>query len=216
MLITSSWHDYYDSASAHGVDKTIVFSRKEEILEEVTEFSKFSGRAQVRFKNGQSYSAHNFWIGFCGRWYFGRSEFEHIKKGFYGGYEERFYFGTEAIDRAYPSKGKYSWFDSTKKNREFVLMMDGAWKLDLFLKHDAPILFVEGNTLKKNPQLSAYKFQRVIDAFTAFQSIEQFLTGPLAKQVDPAPLSDKSRIVAHGFDLKTSFRNSEPPKRKRK
>jgi hypothetical protein len=49
-----------------------------------------------------------------------------------------------------------------------------------------------------------------MDAFTAFQSIQSYISGILGtKENDIIEISNNSKIVKAGFDLKTSFRKDK-------
>ena len=61
-----------------------------------------------------------------------------------------------------------------------------------------------------DPCLKDFHFNKVIDAYTAFQEIDMFLGGVLGDASDPpSPMTDRDKIVSHGMDLKWSFR--KPP-----
>lgn len=49
-------------------------------------------------------------------------------------------------------------------------------------------------------------FDRIKDAFTAFQEISMYVANILVEQKPVESVSDKYRIEKHGFDLKESFR----------
>lgn len=67
-----------------------------------------------------------------------------------------------------------------------------------------------------NPCLNDYQFYKVFNSAHAFQEIQMYKQGVLgAKEKESAPLSDKEKILQHGFDTVWSFRNPCPPKRKK-
>ena len=67
-----------------------------------------------------------------------------------------------------------------------------------------------------NPVLNDIEFYKVKDTFNCFKSIEGYITGVLGSDNgNIIELSNESKIVKHGFDLKTSFRK-EPGGKKRK
>ena len=63
-------------------------------------------------------------------------------------------------------------------------------------------------TMQTNPWLKAIGFQKVKDAFTAYQELDSYIFGVLGVDANPiVQTSDKDRLVAHGFDNRVSFRN---------
>jgi hypothetical protein len=58
-----------------------------------------------------------------------------------------------------------------------------------------------------NPRLKDIGFERIKDAFSAFQEISMYLANILVEQKKIAHVDDKYRIEQHGFDLKQSFRH---------
>jgi hypothetical protein len=70
-----------------------------------------------------------------------------------------------------------------------------------------------------NPNLSAFEFWKVKDPFSAFQEIQQYISGVIGTGGnEPVVTSDTYKIMAAGFDLKTSFRKDpgKPKPRKQK
>lgn len=70
-----------------------------------------------------------------------------------------------------------------------------------------------------NPNLSQFEFWKVKDTFTAFQEIQQYISGVIGTGGnEPVVTEDKYKILASGFDLKTSFRKDpgKPKPRKSK
>lgn len=58
-----------------------------------------------------------------------------------------------------------------------------------------------------NPVLKALEFYKVLDTYSCFQELSQFLSGVLTFREDIKDnLSDKDKIRQHGFDLKYGFR----------
>ncbi|HWW95487.1 MAG TPA: hypothetical protein VN375_19110 [Vicinamibacteria bacterium] len=60
-----------------------------------------------------------------------------------------------------------------------------------------------------NPQLAAFQFGKVMDAFQVYQEIAMWVGGVLPQRgAMTATVSDADRYVEHGFDPKTSFRKA--------
>ena len=96
---------------------------------------------------------------------------------------------------------------------------DTELSVEAHILADAPILGLRSDgkhelLVKANPELGKLGFARFYDSYTAYQMIDQYMSGQLAKQMDPLPMDDKYRIHAAGFDLKTSFRNMAPGEKK--
>lgn len=71
----------------------------------------------------------------------------------------------------------------------------------------APIVAVYGNEYFINPKLELFGFQRMMNAFNLYQEIEMWFTdGRFDKEI-PNKLTDKEKILTHGFDTKISFRH---------
>jgi len=59
-----------------------------------------------------------------------------------------------------------------------------------------------------NPNLDALKFYKIIDSWRTYDKLYSYLSGVLGSdKTVPENISDKDRLLQHGFDLKTSFRN---------
>lgn len=68
-----------------------------------------------------------------------------------------------------------------------------------------------------DPRLKDLDFGRLVSADQCHQEIEMFVGGVLSLDgPEPRPTTDKEKLIAHGMDVKWSFRNPDPPKRKRK
>jgi hypothetical protein len=63
-----------------------------------------------------------------------------------------------------------------------------------------------------NPNLKEIGFDRIKDAYTAFQDISMYLSNILIEQKPVEKIDDKHRIEQHGFDLKESFRKTKTRK----
>jgi hypothetical protein len=217
MKISSKFHDYYDCGVKFGHDPKSVYTREEKTFK--LKQSLFPTFQHYDGKAGRA-NYDSFWIGFCGVWYFGIKESFHGLGRYQVATLERFIYDTKEIEEILGKYNKNSFFDFWSKSKGGIRIIDINRTHDekLFLEYDCPILHFKkdhnGFYLTTNPKLKEYNFEKVFDPFSAFQEIEMFLGNSLAKQIDPPILSDKGRITAHGFDLKTSFRREGPPNRK--
>jgi hypothetical protein len=62
---------------------------------------------------------------------------------------------------------------------------------------------------KKAPNLGELGFAKYKDAYTMYQETACYIGKVFGSVEPPIQISDKDRIVAHGFDLKTSFRGKQ-------
>lgn len=66
----------------------------------------------------------------------------------------------------------------------------------------------------KNPCLKTVEFYKALDTNSTFQEIESFMSGVLPSNTpNMATISEKNKIIKHGFDYKLSFRKA-PTKKK--
>jgi hypothetical protein len=231
MLIVSDFHDFYDSCSATGVDKTVVFQRKKKIeaidLNDLklpyTESCRSKIRGQFFF-----YTIRKMVVGFCGGLYplvcveklDERKElFEKVV--FYKPEDLYSYLDSEKIQ----IDGRFSYFsDFEIKNREKMnkFFLKTTWKKLEFLfrqKNLATFLIGRGIsknnsdhevTLLSNPRLFELNFMKVKDPFSAYQEIYMFISGflgvPEKKQLK---ISDKDMAASKGHDSPYSFK--KPP-----
>jgi len=208
MLIIDSRHDYYDSATTI-VDKSIVYQRTKKEL-------------QIKVKSNfpylkRSYAIAPFVIGFCGKLYY----------GFEDSIEKKIMYNIESLyqhlenqkydmDKFNRNEQDFWGIQFSKKNCEkfFNAEIPFPELEELFLKHKVPIFYWTNLKLDHNcilnPILKDYNFQKVIDPYTAMQEIQMYVSNDLVETQDKmAKVSDKSKIVKAGFDLKTSFRNTK-------
>lgn len=234
MIIQSTFKDYYDGAASMGIDKTVVYKRttSEKQLEEgffidglPQHFPDKLG--QERYLNGQSFADRNYckWmiIGFCGVLHV--AVFNTLADG-----DKKHtiaYFGEEILEIDWQQKQNFWRYDHPKKVAEEAVKM---WHLkeetSLFANLNTPIFAKEIlhslspyewknkelylNKFEINPNLSNFQFYKAVDVVTAFQSLQSYISGVLGtKENDVVEVSNKTKIVNAGFDLKISFRKDK-------
>lgn len=228
MLIISKFRDYYDASVGYGVDKTIIYERETRVVKSKEFFldDYIAGENYYRgfdWVRGSKIALHEWKIiGFCGKTYVlliektketaGDPAFETIE----------YFYGDEILERVFRNK-KDKW--RYKETRDFINKWHNKEFFDFFLTNKAPIFSVQplGRYLKTdlevqlNHSLEEFKFFRIFDSFSAFQEIQMFISGVLGiSSPKTLEIDNKERIKQAGFDLKWSFRNPDPPKRKQK
>jgi hypothetical protein len=226
MRINSKFKDYYDSiVHTKGIDNNIIYNRVEEniTVKSINEYLKNYNKNLLFNIERSNYSRetqntiYQFYIGFCGKIYTGAIITE---KGnsfiIYDINEISKYYYLFSLNQRWSDKKAISKIVAKKisLHNEFI---NDKNILDIFTKYNTPCFCLFYNIYDKmnyekntiiNFELDKIQFYKCIDPYTAFQEIEIFLGERLnnGKNVD-IPLTDKDKIINHGFDLKTSFRN---------
>jgi hypothetical protein len=199
MLIVSKFHDYYDTIKTFGIDKSIVYKRKtEEIKEDI--FNDKS--AFERFFYYDRELVRKFKVSVCGTVY----------KGLY--YEDKYYYEVESFIQAIRTANAKYYEELIKRNKyiETDFKIEISEKLfNEHIKYRTPIITQQEKCNRqmfneKDSCLKNFNFEKIIDPFTMFQKVQQFISGVLTnKEKEPWPISDKLKAESHGYD-KFSFR----------
>lgn len=214
MIIRSNFHDYYDVVAKQGVERSIVYERYTEILsEQLGRYQRHVSPPNVR----------HFAIQFCGKQYPG------IKVNFGTGKPICFY-GLESFDNFlrshlrirdfayYEGRKKHSdllryrcdttWFGVRKTHQDFLRREDMECKLNLKRYQAlAPVLAYDSEdySYTADPCLADYEFYKVVDTYTAYQTLMQYI-GSIAQPEKVIPhVSDADMLEAKGFNM-YSFR----------
>jgi len=235
MRIVSKFRDYYDTASAYGIDKECVYVRKTENAP----YKKYCLKEHWKFCNTRDdfyeYPNFSFVVGFAGEIITGI--YIHKRKRYTIGEEEIniFYSSQEVIDymqgegfdtsgkRSYWFRNEHNYSITNHKELKAFFEVDHSSLNHLFRDHHCPVWMIKPvhdgqtiNTLVLNPNLRSLGFARVKDPVTAFQEIHQYLSGVLGnKENEMVKIDDKYKAAARGFD-KWSFKNLPGKKRGRK
>ncbi len=225
MRINSKFKDYYDSiVYTKGIDNNLIYNRIEENIyyNQINDYLKNYNRYLLFNIPRSKYiekenTIYQFYVGFCGKIYTGAIITENGKKFIT-------YDINEISKYYYLFSSNYRWVDKKAINKTIAKKISLHNKfitdknvLDIFTKYNTPCFCLFYNEYDKmnyekntiiNFELDKIQFYKCIDPYTAFQDIEIFLGERLnnGKNVD-IPLTDKDKIINHGFDLKTSFRN---------
>lgn len=232
MRIISRFHDYYDSALAHGADMSQIYRREQRVVDAIMlPFTAPYTSANDYFHGGL--------VVVCGKPHL-RLRHEYVRKG------EKVI--TDWIDSYDPEhalcvKRKWrSWRDYASQERIERDVPADTWE-KLCIKHAAPLLLIApwrdrryddvpiedaararadalhthrrhyGESIwsvMRDPRLSDYEFQKVVHPYEMLQEISMFMGSQLAVECDKmVKLSDTERLEKHGFDRVTSFRKEK-------
>lgn len=231
MRIISKKRDYYDSIQAMGQDRTLVYVREEK--HEKLENWPFPWINVFLPPAAKTPWTETFIVGFCGKLY-------PVLKWHdsHGGVEDvaTFLNTIEDVDKYLEARIKPQYFEDYKA-KSYHRHLTWPWNLNRltferffeacavgdygkwFDKYRSPIFVATrrwgDGEIVYNGLLRPLEFMRVFDPFRAFQEISMWL-GSLATPQKPIPeWDDATKIEAHGFDVKYSFRK-EPSSKKRR
>lgn len=181
-----------------------------------------------------------FIIGFCGKTYAGYvfSYCNSPIKITYG--LEEFMSIAPIVDKAndWNNRKICVYRDNLVRVKEFMAKFHNKEHSELFVKNNIPVFVYDFNTglssistsnlpyidedgrqtyttefLMYNPCLKDYMFYKLFNSGHAFQEIQMYVQGVLgSKEKEMVNISDKDKILQHGFDNKWSFRK-EPTKK---
>ena len=215
MLILSKFHDY-DCISKNGIDKTIVYKRKEsEVYEDLTIKNMTVAKVKSR-TNFLQYEkrVEKFLVLFCGKSYVGFICKEESEFSYYNDTKNIITYDFDKAQEYYRFYKRIKWIgqhpDNLKEEDKQYWLENNNKIVDsnIFIDHKSPIMIVRNHQpLILNPCLSNYNFQSCVDPFTAFQEIQMYISGVLGSQKEIAPLvvDEKTKVASKGFD-KWSFR----------
>jgi hypothetical protein len=234
MKIVSKFHDYYDTASIHGIDKTCIYLREEEkievhgrgwrdephiLLKDGTRFllSKTVTYESKRLQHAD-YEFKKAVLGFCGELY----PLIKVEKTC-GGKKEIFCFYDQPsfneflAEEGIPKDRYGGRWSSDRMSIEsdqglYNFFDENTWrKLEgLFAAYHVPYFVLREKTLKLNPNLKNLGFMKIKDPQTTFQDIYMYMSGVLGAPLPPKEkMSDKVLAAAKGHDGEYSFK--KPP-----
>lgn len=214
MRLHTDFHDYYDNAVGYGIDDNVHYNR-------------FIKEVEIHIKTKFDFPRHRNagLLGFCGeicpfievKKFDQKYDCEYASDDYkiveqYCAYSLEEYKRKESEWEDYSDDfGHYDHWEETKLKQFFI---DWSFQSnEIFLEHKVPIWAVKLDSYQNkgltNPRLKDYGFDRLKDAFTAFQEISMYLSNILVEQKKTAGVEDKFRIEQHGFDLKKSFRKEK-------
>ena len=223
MKIFSKFQDYYDSALGSFLDSDVAVYRKTSTInvpyKEIPRLGNYDFSYEVvKDINGRKQYGKLpiHMIGFCGTWYF--FVYAQDRRGFFNKLEYKTF--DEIVENKRQNRIFYGYNSNkgiTDPNKE------PGWK-EIFEKY-GPVLYIEkynppGEYYRQFsninmetviwPELKTYKFQAVKDPYTALWEIEHWFDTHARPDEAVVPVGDDiTRLQAHGFDKKTSFRKGK-------
>ncbi len=222
MIIHSHFKDYYDTASAYGVDATIHFDRdatwrvlNRQWIGLPDTLTEWLGEARsIPIPDGETHSGkiYNAIVGFCGHLYPVKYTCSSSEQTDFRG-EQFFYDYSKYVEwlksftvKPYQYRRRYA---QTPKS-ESIFAEAPYNNDDIFIALCSPIFIAIGSRSEVKVELQMplkhWEFYKVKDPVTAFQEIQMYLTNQLVKEKDVGVIEDKYRIAGHGYD-KYSFRH---------
>lgn len=236
MKIISKVHDYYDSAAAYGVSDVYwkrqndILYRKDRQLEEIMrKASCWGGTPTIIMFCGKAYGCiYLQGPGWPPEYYLvvRQEDFDIYRKIYESGLNPPLPGRWPELDPR-PNRWRPKDAYSNQGFQAFLRDIEQIECEPYHREYNAPILSINSIsldaqvgyqdtsgryrrmvTVQTNPSLKAIGFQRVKDAFTAYQEIDSYLSGVLGVDANPTvQISDTHRLEGHGFDKRTSFRN---------
>lgn len=223
MKIFSKFQDYYDSALGSFLDSDVAVYRKTSTInvpyKEIPRLGNYDFSYEVvKDINGRKQYGKLpvHMIGFCGTWYF--FVYAQDRRGFFNKLEYK------TFDEIVENNRQNSFFYGYNSNKGVTdPNKEPGWK-EIFEKY-GPVLYIDkydppGEYYRQFsninmetviwPELKAYKFQAVKDPYTALWEIEHWFDTHARPDEAAVPVGDDiTRLQAHGFDKKTSFRKGK-------
>ena len=223
MKIFSKFQDYYDSALGSFLDSDVAVYRKTSTInipyKEIPRLGNYDFSYEVvKDINGRKQYGKLpiHMIGFCGTWYF--FVYAQDSRGFFNKLEYK------TFDEIVENNRQNSIFYGYNSNKDVTdPNKEPGWK-EIFEKY-GPVLYIDkydppgeyyrqfsniNMELTVWPELKTYKFQAVKDPYTALWEIEHWFDTHARPDEAVVPVGDDiTRLQAHGFDKKTSFRKGK-------
>lgn len=231
MLIISKFKDYYDHISyLYGVDEKVIFKRADRKLTkeqhrriEKMEFTipdaerhnRYVGKKNIYQSNYKEYDYEIYYVSICGRLHLivrnvtdKNSKFHLITESDYTwmGWKQRKYKWDNDRD---PS------FDDCIGNhlpKDYLIELHKMLNVPVFMFYNHRTL-LDSDYWTVN--LGELGIGRLYTPEQIYQEISQFISNVMVENADilpPVEISDKDKIVGHGFDIKQSFRNRKNDK----
>jgi len=210
MRIISSFSDYYDGIQRLGYDDRIVYQREHRVLYFDKNRSLITKEPRwTEYGKQHLICNEKFAVSLCGNLYVGC----YLSRSGYREYyqdEGGFTYDLKKIKKLETNKPSY-------RETADITTWEGSSLADLHIQYKAPVLLITRDHkytyLHLNPPLKYLDFFKVVDTYSVFQEIERFLGNQGVDAPDMVELSDQSKLIKHGFDLKESFRKAKESKK---
>ena len=240
MYIVSKYKDYYDNiAGITGIDKTNVYVRKQKTIGYTRDELIYQKLRHIRtyldsmsesdlqnINRTKEYLAvySSFLVGFCGNLYIGYIFQYNIDEYLKNNVVQK----SKRIQISYNQLqiidilNKHGWSFNEKLLKYTFDTVHALNITDIHLHYNTPVFIIDreyqliddidvNSNAIINPLLKTYKFQKVVNARTAFQEIEMFL--PRFRIETISEMTNEQKIHSHGLD-ETSFRCEAPGNKK--
>jgi hypothetical protein len=223
MLIISKYKDYYDHIPYnYGVDKTIIFNRSKlkwsesvECLIDKNRYSFPDIYQHNRYVNsvrgiGPEYNYEIKWISICGRLHLIVRDIRIPKSGFA-------LITKQIYDEMGWKNRKYGWKNNRDPSfeecigksepKEFIIRLHKLFDNPIFEIYEDCDRNFQFDSVENLGELG---FGKLYPPNIIYQNILHFICNVMVDNPDtlpPVEISDKDKIVGHGFDIKQSFRN---------
>lgn len=243
MRIVSKFHDYYDSVQKLGMDKSVVFIRKNVLHEpnipELSEMLSYLKKGLINIGYHALFiKIHLGYIYFCGKLFpiaycdhTYTSGYTYREGEYFHTYEKLLGFLTGLLSNKTLKRDSIIYGTllrilskshpfSENIKLHFSSVRNLSKEEDLYLKEKRVCIALflkrdEDLYFEENPCLKALGFQRVMNPQQAYQNLDMYISGVLGMNTrEPLPISDNDRLVQHGFD-KRSFRKDPDFSKKR-
>lgn len=192
MKIISNFKDYYDfQQGTIGIDDKVVYERINKDYRSPVEATPIFKKL-VASTYRKAFAVESYELAICG-----------VKHFVY------IYEGQVYLNEAYKKIPKEHRKDLSVNDRYFEGSEVNFYRnTDLNEKHDCPVILIknynwDNQIIWKNPRLADFNFGRVMDPYTIWVQIYNFL---LREPIITNNQTDIEKLEAHGFDKKTSFR----------
>lgn len=215
MYIVSKFHDYYDTASMYGIDKTCVYKRSEESVKierphwysnhtislpdgKTFELPRTGRGVSTRWGEKVEWNITHLLVGFCGAIY----PMVHIQDTSSSGKSYCFYSHEEFqefVDKVglfSTTRNRYYYY-SPRWDKYNVEHQKGAEQYfkdvaeinqkygEIFHAFKAPVFVIKERSVVLNSPLKPLGFMKVKDPQTAFQDIYMYISGVIGIDVKP-------------------------------
>ena len=230
MRIISKFHDYYDTAMGLGTEFSKVYCR---VLTQLDERLPLDRRRSTLFvetgiptiheehnAGADSATMDSFLVLFAGKLYPGLKVKRMLSEAqyFYNidslvtylAANRMGYFIRETPNRYHRARTKSDNIKDHLELRGSEILLGYAIdsKIVVALEEYKPNNR-SGRILTVNPNLSDIQFQKVFSPYEAFQELSMWIGGVLTEPDLPTLMTDKQKIISHGFDINKSFRKDK-------